>query len=40
MKFPLSVWLAYFEPASTEEAIRLLANAGFTQGEITLNHLR
>lgn len=39
MKYPVSVWLDYFEELPVEEAIAKLAKAGFTHGELSLTHL-
>ena len=39
MRFPVSVWLDYYEELPVEEAITLLSAAGFTHGELSLTHL-
>lgn len=39
MKYPVSVWLDYFRDLPVNEAITRLANAGFTHGELSLDHL-
>lgn len=39
MKYPVSVWIDYYEEKPVEEAIALLAKAGFTQGELSIVHL-
>lgn len=40
MAFPLSVWIDYFIELPVEQAIAELAAAGFTQGELSIVHLR
>lgn len=39
MKCPASVWIDYYEELPVEEAIRLLSQAGFTHGELSIVHL-
>ena len=39
MKYPVSVWIDYYEEKPVEEAIALLAKAGFTHGELSIIHL-
>ena len=39
MKYPISVWLDYFDELPVEEAIARLAKAGFTHGELSIVHL-
>lgn len=39
MKYPVSVWLDYYEEFPVEEAIARLAKAGFTHSELSLTHL-
>ena len=39
MKYPISVWLDYFNELPVEEAIVRLSRAGFTHGELSIVHL-
>lgn len=39
MKYPVSVWIDYYDEKPVEEAIKLLSGAGFTQGELSIVHL-
>ena len=39
MKYPVSVWINYFMELPVEESIARLVKAGFTHGEISLDHL-
>lgn len=39
MKCPASVWIDYYKELPVEEAIRLLSQAGFTHGELSIVHL-
>ncbi len=39
MKFPVSVWIDYWENESVEESIARLRKAGFTHGELSIVHL-
>ena len=39
MKYPVSVWIDYYEEKPVEEAIALLAKAGYTHGELSIVHL-
>lgn len=38
MKCPASVWIDYYEELPVEEAIKLLAEAGFAHGELSIVH--
>lgn len=38
MFFPNSVFISYFDDLPVEEAVRLLAQAGFTHGELSIDH--
>lgn len=39
MKYPVSVWIDYYEELPVEESIKLLSGAGFTHGELSIIHL-
>ena len=39
MKYPVSVWIDYWENESVEESIARLRKAGFTHGELSIIHL-
>ena len=39
MKYPVSVWIDYYDELSVEESISLLSKAGFTHGELSIVHL-
>ena len=39
MKYPVSVWIDYYEELTVEEAIANLSKAGFTHGELSIIHL-
>ena len=39
MKYPVSVWIDYYEELPVEQAIALLAKAGYTHGELSIVHL-
>ena len=39
MKYPVSVWIDYYEELTVEEAIANLSKAGFTHGELSIVHL-
>jgi len=39
MKYPVSVWIDYYEELPVEESIKLLSGAGFTHGELSIVHL-
>ena len=38
MSFPNSVYISYFDDLPVEDAVRLLAQAGFTHGELSIDH--
>ena len=39
MKIPVSVWIDYFKELPVEQAIQELSAAGFTHGELSIEHL-
>lgn len=39
MKLPVSVWIDYYRDLSVEESIAKLAEAGYTHGELSIEHL-
>lgn len=39
MRYPVSVWIDYWEHVSVEESIARLRKAGFTHGELSVIHL-
>ena len=39
MRYPVSVWIDYWEHVSVEESIARLRKAGFTHGELSIIHL-
>lgn len=39
MRYPISVWIDYWEELPVEESIARLAKAGFTHGELSVIHL-
>lgn len=39
MRYPVSVWIDYWEHVSVEESITRLHKAGFTHGELSIIHL-
>ena len=39
MKYPVSVWIDYYEELQVEEAIAKLSGAGFAHGELSIVHL-
>lgn len=39
MSYPVSVWVSYFDEYPVEKAVTLLAQAGYTHGELSIDHL-
>ena len=39
MSYPVSVFISYFDDLPVEQAISLLSQAGFTYGELSIDHL-